>query len=165
MALLAFMTFAVLKEPYGSPVVQGFVDAVEDTFAEAEKSEGYIAHAVKPVPEKPKFGQVFGAFGELVAPRFYKGGKTFGTTTSAETLSLWTGIEPVRRFAYGGLHKNALARRSEWFVKPEWPSYVMWWVPDEHVPSWREASDRLEHLHDQGPTSHAFNFRKAFDPN
>lgn len=30
--------------------------------------------------------------------------------------------------------------------------------------SWGEAMERLEHLLDHGPTSHAFNFKLAFDP-
>ena len=165
MTRLAFMTFAILKQPYGNPVVKGFVDATPDVFQAAKGSEGYIDHAMKPFPDLPKFGQVYGAFGEHALPRFYKGGTTAGNITSAETLSLWTGIEPVRRFAYGGLHKAALAKRTEWFLKPEWPSYVMWWVSDEHTPSWREASDRLEYLHDHGTTPHAFNFRTAFHAN
>jgi len=61
------------------------------------------------------------------------------------------------------VHKNALARRLNWFLKPEWPTYVMWRVADQYVPSWREASDRLEYIHDHGPTPYAFNFDTAFD--
>ena len=48
-----------------------------------------------------------------------------GAITSAETLSLWTGIDAVRRFAYGGLHKAALGKRAEWFVKPLNPKIPM----------------------------------------
>jgi hypothetical protein len=43
-----------------------------------------------------------------------------------------------------------LRRRKEWFRKPQWPTYVAWWVSDDHVPTWAEAVERCEHLHDHG---------------
>jgi hypothetical protein len=164
MARVGFVTFGILKAPYGSPVVQGFVDAVSDVFREATLSDGYITHAIRPEPQQPPFGQVYGDFGELILPRFYQGSTRADEMTQAVTLSLWGAINAVRRFAYGGLHKQALDQRSSWFLKPEWPTYAMWWVADDYVPSWREASQRLEYLHDNGPTPQAFNFGFAFDP-
>src|SRR5690348_10264223 len=150
MARLGFMTFGILQAPYGDPLVQGFMEATADVFEEAKRSVGYICHAVKPEPTKPSFGQVYGEFGEFIMPRFYKGGTQQGELTQAATLSLWERIEAVRRFAYGRLHKRALDRRTDWFLKPAWPTYVMWWLADGYVPTWSEASQRLEHLHDSG---------------
>jgi hypothetical protein len=163
MARLAFLTFGILRQPYGSPVVQGFVDATPDVFREIESSPGYLTQAVKPLVNKPSFGQVFGEFGAYAVPRFYKGSTRAGEITVATTLSLWTSINAVRRFAYRGLHKKALDQRADWFLKPAWPTYVMWWVADDHTPSWHEASERLECLHDHGPTRDAFNFGTGFD--
>jgi len=40
----------------------------------------------------------------------------------------------------------------------------MWWLADGYVPTWSEASKRLEQLHDFGPTPHAFNFGTSFNP-
>ena len=57
-----------------------------------------------------------------------------------------------------------LSKRKEWFVPPEWPTYVAWWVDDDHQPDWVEAAERHEHLHDKGPTPHAFTFKTAFTP-
>ena len=164
MARLGFMTFGILQAPYGDPLVQGFMEATADVFEEAKRSDGYVCHALKPEPTKPSFGQVYGEFGEFIMPRFYKGGTQQGELTQAATLSLWERIEAVRRFAYGGLHKRALDRRTDWFLKPAWPTYVMWWLADGYVPTWSEASQRLEHLHDFGPTPHAFNFGTSFNP-
>jgi hypothetical protein len=45
-----------------------------------------------------------------------------------------------------------------------WPIYVAWWIKQCHQPTWPEACARLEHLHDHGPTVHAFTFKSAFDP-
>jgi hypothetical protein len=80
----------------------------------------------------------------------------------SSTLSLWRSIESVYAFAYSGVHGEALRHRLEWFIRPEWPNYAAWWVADDHVPDWHEASERLEHLHDHGPSPQAFDFRHAF---
>src|SRR5262249_12949979 len=133
-----------------------------EAYREAETSEGFIARASGRDYERSPFDQSFGPFGAFRAPRFYQRDK-FGDNSVGQTLSLWTGIGAAHGFAYGGLHKDALAQRSKWFLKPEWPTYVMWWVADEHVPNWQEASLRLEYIHDKGPTPHAFNFGTAFN--
>jgi hypothetical protein len=164
MARLALMTFGITREPLGSPVVQGFLDALADAYREAENSEGFIARASGRDYGRCPFGQTFGLFGEFAAPRFYQRDK-FGDNSIGQTLSLWTEISAAHGFAYGGLHKHALAQRLKWFLKPEWPTYVMWWVTNGHVPNWQEASLRLEYIHDHGPTPHAFNFGTAFDVN
>jgi len=111
---------------------------------------------------QPFFGQIFGAWGDYCVPRFYDGGTTDGEETQATTLSLWTCIESVYAFTCGGLHFRAFQQREKWFRKPQWPSYAAWWVADDQIPTWREASDRLEHLHDHGPTPFAFDFKVMF---
>ena len=45
MAHVAFMTFAILKKPYGNPEDQEFDDLTPPTFEEAEGSPGFIARA------------------------------------------------------------------------------------------------------------------------
>ncbi|HKG24044.1 MAG TPA: DUF3291 domain-containing protein, partial [Thermomicrobiales bacterium] len=81
----------------------------------------------------------------------------------AQTLSLWRDLESAVAFAYSGLHAEALRRRRGWFPAPAWPSYAAWWVADDNRPDWREAMRRLEHLHDRGPSTIAFDFRSPFD--
>lgn len=144
--------------------MQDFVNAVGGVYAAAAEAPGYVAHASRTFPNLSKFDQQFGEFGELVLPRFYTGGKEAGTVTSAETLSLWTSIEMAKRFVYDGLHKEVLARRAEWMVKPQWPGYVLWWANRGSVPTWREGCLRLERLHDQGPSIEGFTFRTSFQP-
>ncbi len=80
------------------------------------------------------------------------------------TLSLWRDLESVFAFAYFGVHAEALSHGRDWFVKPEWPSYVAWWVADDHRPDWSEAKTRLEQLHDNGPSPQAFSFKSPFGP-
>jgi hypothetical protein len=81
----------------------------------------------------------------------------------AQTLSFWTDLESVASFAYHGLHARALQLKRDWFIEPSWPVYVAWWIGDDEVPDWQEAVRRLEHLHEHGPTPHAFTFKSPFD--
>lgn len=165
MAIIAFTTFAIMKAPYGDPQVRGFEDLTPAAFLQAEQSPGFIARAVEidDRTELTNFERDWGDWGEFKVPRFYDGGFSTDTDTRASTLSLWQSIRAVRDFVYSGIHKQALEGRAEWFRKPEWPTYAMWWVERDSVPTWSEAVERLELLHDNGPTRDAFTFGKPFD--
>lgn len=166
MPRLALYTFGVLKEPAGSEALADFVAMAPSVFAEAEATDGFLGHASAARPDltgKPKFGEDFGPWGVAVAPRFYDGFAKPGEETMITTLSLWRDIELARQFAYGGLHRVALQRRSDWFHKPNWPGYVLWWTVDGQVPTWAEGAHKLETIADAGPTKAAFNFVQSFD--
>jgi hypothetical protein len=164
MSRVAFTTFAILKKPYGNPEVQGYDDLTPAAFEAAEGSPGFIARAKEEPGQShlTNFIRSWGDWGTFNAPRFYTGGRTNETDSRASTLSLWTDLNSVFSFVYSGLHRSTLSRRHEWFLKPEWPSYAMWWVSETTIPTWSDACSRLEHLHDHGPTPTAFNFRHPF---
>jgi Domain of unknown function (DUF3291) len=167
MARIALTTFALMKKPYGHPEVQGFLDRTPAVFQEVEHSPGFIARA--PVVQLDEgragtFERAWGSWGPLRVPRYYPGGRTARTDSRASTLSLWTDLSSASHFVYKGpFHRDALKRRQEWFLKPEWPSYALWWVEDTHIPTWEEACLRLEHLYDHGASPVAFTFKSAFD--
>jgi Domain of unknown function (DUF3291) len=119
-----------------------------------ELSDGFIARSGyegNPGPE---------CWGKQVYPRFYV---ERGDGWSPSTLSLWNDLPSLMAFTYGSAHADALRHGREWFLKPEWPPLVLWWVEHDHVPTWQEAVVRHEHLHDHGPTLYAFDFKIAFD--
>jgi hypothetical protein len=153
--LVAFTTFAILRAPPGEAQVQGFFDRLPDNFGAADRFEGFVARSMR---DPATLGHTWG---EMVRPRFFDAALHDGTVS---TLSLWRSLESVNAFAYSGVHGEALRHRLEWFLKPEWPSYAAWWVADDHIPDWHEASQRLEHLHDHGPSPQAFDFRSSFGP-
>jgi hypothetical protein len=161
---IAFTTFAVLKQPYGNPKVEGFENLLPPTLEEAERSPGFIAHPVEDNGQGhlSVFDRQWGAWGKFEVPRFYTGQRTNETLSCASTLSLWENLESVFSFVYSGLHRNALQRRHEWFLKPEWPSYAAWWISASTVPTWRDACRALEYLHDHGSTPAAFTFHHPF---
>jgi len=161
---IAFTTFAILKQPYGNPEVQEFDDRTPDVFKEAENSPGFIDRALEVSgSELSNFERDWGAWGRFSVPRFYTLGRDTTTDQRASTISLWKDLPSVFNFVYAGLHLEAFKKRTQWFLKPEWPSYAIWWVSDDHIPQWQEACHKLEQLHDEGPSPSVFDFKKAFD--
>lgn len=162
--LLALTTFAILKKPYGFDEVQEFDDRTPFVFSLAESSPGFVARATETDdPKKSNFDRDWGKWGQFAVPRFYTYGRSTGTDQRASTLSVWTDLISVRNFVFSGLHKEALNKRSEWFLKPEWPTYACWWIDFDHTPTWQEACDKLEELHDFGQTAAVFDFKNPFD--
>lgn len=147
---LAFFTIGILHAPRTDPAVAGFVERSPGTHVASERSVGFIASA-----------KVLGEWGPTVLPAFLAPELE---PHYAQTYSLWRDIESVYAFAYAGRHADGLARRAEWFRELDCPGYVAWWVPQAHRPDTLEAVERIETLHREGPSPHAFSFRKPFGP-
>lgn len=146
MTAIALYTFGLLHEEHAHPRNISFGEMVHAVFAHAEGVEGFVWVNM----------DVWDGF-----PRFQEPDRL----TTAQTLSLWRDLPSVYHFAYHELHAEVLRRRQEWFVKARsrWPTYVTWWVADDHRPTWPEAAERLERLYDQGATPHAFDFTHPYD--
>lgn len=153
---LALYTFGQFVEPADSPVNDGFRELNGPIFALADRTDGLIARSGYASDAGPS------PWGEEVYPRFYDDA---GDGWSPATLSLWEDLESLYVFTYSGLHAQALKRGREWFRKPSWPPLVLWWHDGEAPPTWRQGVQRLEHLHDHGPSSIAFTFKFPFDQN
>ncbi len=151
---IAFMTVGVLLEPMGHPTVQGFMDRIPAVYGAADGSDGFIARSVRDMET------LLHSWGPVIAPKCF-GDVDF--TEAPSTLSMWDDLESVAAFAYHGAHGEAMAKRKEWFKNNDAPSYVAWWVDSDHVLTYQEGADRLDHLHEHGSTPHAFNFIKPFD--
>ncbi|HEU5346697.1 MAG TPA: DUF3291 domain-containing protein [Ktedonobacterales bacterium] len=152
MARVAFFTFGVLREPRGHPQTRGFEDRIAASFAEASASPGFICYPQQMRVEPDDLGVIWPAA---------KGPER----EAMMTLSLWESLEAVFAYSYHlrGVHNEALKLRKEWFVEPEWPNYVAWWVADDHLPTWQEAVERHQLLSERGPTADAFDFHAPFD--
>jgi Domain of unknown function (DUF3291) len=154
MARVAFMTFGVLHEPRAHLRSKGFIDRIPANYEMAERSEGFVDRShLDPDTDRHSWG-------ELVCPRFLPDELH---PNVARTLTLWQSLESVCAFSYSGLHAEALGLRKEWFRKTEFPSYVIWWVADDHVPTFIDSTARLERLYTNGPCPDAFNFKRSFD--
>jgi Domain of unknown function (DUF3291) len=148
MAILGFYTFGIMRAPVDHPDVKGFVERIASTFESAEGTSGFLGRSL--AAERPP----------NIGPRFFRPDQHAAVL---HTLSWWRNLESVFAFAYRGSHAEALRHRKEWFLEAAWPSYVAWWIPEASTPSWQAGVERLERLHDHGPTPEAFNFKMAFD--
>lgn len=157
MAKVAFFTFGILREVRDHPQMQPFWDRSPFNFEAAEQSDGFLDRSRR----HPETGQYdWGLSGDF---QFLREDE-YGRDRSVWTLSVWADLESVFAFAYAEVHAEALSHRKEWFLKPEWPTYVAWWVADAHTPTWREAVERHKHLYEHGSSSTAFDFKHSFGP-
>jgi hypothetical protein len=76
---------------------------------------------------------------------------------------VWTNLESVAAYSYRNRHQEALSKRTDWFLQTEYPVYATWWTDEPKEPSWDESLKRIEHLHDEGSSAYAFDFKTAFD--
>src|SRR5262249_4941364 len=76
-------------------------------------------------------------------------------------FSVWESVYALERFVWQTVHKRFYGRRTDWFEHFEGPSVVLWWVPAGHRPSVEEATGRMEHLKQHGPSDHAFDWQAA----
>lgn len=88
--------------------------------------------------------------------------RPFDDPTILVNLTVWESIEALYQFAYQSQHTDFFRRRAEWFEKLTTPVLVLWWVPAGHIPTPQEARERLEMLHEHGPTPLAFTFKQRF---
>ena len=87
--------------------------------------------------------------------------KAFEDELMIVNMSVWESADALWEFVYSGDHLAYMRRRREWFERIE-RHMVLWWVPAGHTPSVDGALDRLEHLHANGPSEHAFTFKQRF---
>lgn len=153
MAKLAFMTLGILRAPIGDKAVQGFFDRIPAVFESADANEGLTARSRRDSEWQHSWGQV-------VAPKCYS---NEDPNRIVATLSLWEGLEELATFAYYGPHREALSHGAEWTLRDGRPTHVGWWVEDGRTPTFAEGADRLDHLHEKGPTDFAFKFGALFD--
>ncbi len=153
---LALYTFGVFAARAEDPSNRGFHNRNDVNLRNVDVSDGFIARSGYDGDPGPA------CWGQQVYPRFYV---ERGDGWSPSTLSLWEDLASPMAYTYGGVHAEAMRHGREWFVQPAWPPLVLWWVGRDHMPTWQEAVQRHEQLHDLGPTPSAFHFKTAFDAN
>ena len=55
-----------------------------------------------------------------------------------------------------------MAKRRQWFAKPEGPFVALWWIGAGHRPTVEEARQRLDLLGRKGPSPGAFSFKQRY---
>ncbi len=135
-----------VKAPIDAPLMAGFVARLDEINALAERSPGFVwrlqtsegnATYFRPYPHDDRI---------LI------------------NMSVWESVEVLRHYVYKTAHGELLRQRENWFEKFAGIYMALWWVPAGHRPGIDEATKRLAHLEEHGPTQFAFTFKKIFEP-
>ena len=142
---LAQYNIARLRGPIGDPVVQGFVDALDEINALGDRAPGFV----------------------------WRLQDDTGTATSILpyddpqliiNLTVWESADALWDYVYRSDHGAFFKRRREWFEKGDQPQVCMWWIEAGTLPTVADGVARLEHLRTHGPTPWSFTFARRFEP-
>jgi hypothetical protein len=125
------------------PVMNTFVERLEEVNALAEGSRGFVWRLKDETNNATSINP-------------------YGDDRIIVNLSVWETMEDLMDFVFKGKHSDVMRRRKEWFENFGKPFTCFWYVPAGHAPSVNEAMERLEHLQQNGPSEHAFDFKTRF---
>ncbi len=141
---VAEFNWGILKDDWGTDTVAGFEAGLEMVNGLAERSPGFVWRMTDDDMEDAQLDPN-GEFG--------------GNPRLASTMSVWESVEALDHFVYKTLHGKFFARRGEWFETSTKPRHVVWDIPAGHIPTIKEAVERLEELGENGPSSRAFDLK------
>lgn len=79
-------------------------------------------------------------------------------------FTVWETTEVLKDFVYNTAHRLVMKDRKKWFENLGIPSYVLWYVDANKMPTIDEAVERLTYLQKNGVSSYAFDFKNIFTP-
>jgi hypothetical protein len=141
---LAQCNIVKLNAPLDSPVVAGFVAALDPINALADAAPGFV-------------WRLQSEDGDATSIRVFEDDEIL------LNMSVWESIEALQDYVYRSAHKDVLRRRRQWAARVESAQSAMWWIPSSVTPEAAEAVARLARLERDGPTPYAFTFQHPFD--
>ena len=132
-----------VRAPLASPLLAGFVAALEPINALADGAPGFV-------------WRLQTEDGDATAIR------AFDDDMLLVNMSVWESIETLAAFTYTTAHRDVMRRRRQWFEKLADAHLVLWWVGAGALPTISDAKDRLQRLRRHGPSREAFTFRSLF---
>jgi heme-degrading monooxygenase HmoA len=148
--LLAQVNIARMREPLDSPLLAGFVAALDPVNALADAAPGFV-------------WRMQTEDGNATAVRAFEWDEA-GSAGVLVNMSVWESAETLAAFVYSDAHREVMRQRRTWFERMAVAYSALWWIPRGHTPSTSEAEDRVIHLRVHGPTAHAFTLREHFPP-
>jgi hypothetical protein len=140
---LAQINVGRLTASPGDPRVQPFFDALDRINALADASDGFVWRMV---------GEGNNATDITPAsdPRFIT------------NMSVWRDADALFDFVYRSAHTPVMARRRQFFERPEGAFQALWWVEAGTIPTLNDGLSRLWLLDRFGPIPQAFTFKARF---
>jgi hypothetical protein len=140
---LAQLNIALPKAPFDSPLLDEFMAQLDPVNAIADDSPGFV-------------WRLQTEDGDATAIR------PFDDDRIIVNMSVWGSLDDLGTFVYATGHLDVLRRRREWFERMPESHQALWWVPAGTLPDVAEATRRLGHLREYGPSPHAFTFREPY---
>ncbi|MEZ8352392.1 DUF3291 domain-containing protein [Vibrio splendidus] len=140
---LAQLNIALAKYPLDAPEIKEFVDNLELVNGIAESSEGFVWRL------KDESGDATNI-------------QAFEDPNMIVNMSVWDSVDSLKNFMFRTHHRDFMRRKGDWFHRLPEDTYVLWWIEEDHIPTLKEAIERLEHLREIGDTPYAFTFKTNF---
>jgi hypothetical protein len=147
---LAQVNIARLRAPLDSEQLADFVAWLDPVNASADEADGFV-------------WRLQGDDGNATSIAAFDWDRA-GSVGVIVNMSVWRGVDELKAWMYGDLHRSVLRRRSEWFHRVTEATVALWWVAEGHRPTTDEAEERIRHLRAHGPTEVAFNLRTVVAP-
>ena len=129
--------------PVDSPVLAGFVAALEPINQIADQAPGFV-------------WRLQTDDGDATSIR------VFDDDLLLINMSVWESIDTLAEFVYRSAHRDVMRGRNQWFEKMAEAYLVLWWIPAGTIPTTSDAKARLDVLRANGPSPEAFTFRSPF---
>ena len=140
---LSQINIAKMQAPIDSPIMADFVSNLDNINALAEKSEGFVWRLKDDNNNATSI-------------------KIFNDDFLIVNMSVWKNADALFQFVYQSNHVEIFKRRKEWFEKMQEMHMALWYIPEGHLPTVSEATERLSYLRSNGETPFAFSFKKRF---
>jgi Domain of unknown function (DUF3291) len=140
---LSQINIAKMQAPIDSPLMADFVANLDNINALAEKSEGFIWRLKDNNNNATSI-------------------KIFNDDFLIVNMSVWKNADALFQFVYQSNHVEIFKRRKEWFEKMQEMHMALWYIPEGHLPTVSEATERLRYLRSNGETPFAFSFKKRY---
>ena len=141
---LAQCNIVKLKASLDSPLVAGFVAALDPINAVADSAPGFVWRL------KTDDGDATSI-------------RVFADDQTLLNMSVWESMEALSHYVYRSGHKDVLRQRRQWADRFEGVQSTMSWIRTGTVPEPSEAVARLEYLSGVGPSAYAFTFQSPFE--
>ncbi len=142
---IAQMNIARMRAPLEDPMMVGFVAKLEEINKLADDSPGFVWRF-----------QSEGGDATYLRP--------YDDDRILFNMSVWASVDTLKSYVYKSAHSEVMRNRREWFEKISDAYSVLWWIKAGAIPSVREAKLRLEYLQKNGPSTHAFTFKRLYEP-
>ena len=140
---LSQINIAKMQAPIDSPLMADFVANLDNINALAENTEGFVWRLKEDNNNATSI-------------------KIFNDDFLIVNMSVWENVDVLFQFVYQSNHVEIFKRRKEWFEKMQEMHMALWYIPEGHLPTVAEATERLSYLRSNGETPYSFSFKKRF---